>query len=139
MALWGTILIYVTCRAGTSPQHHRFEDTRIPRHVTYAFAKNATIIKNDHFYSMPKGKTKNIDLLFLMANAPVSTQSLPESGSESFVGLTKAMKLAMEELSRKFPEYFVSEEGPTAHCERLHAKSRTRLVACPLSWYQHQQ
>ena len=121
------------------PQHHRFEDTRIPRHVTYAYAKNATIVKNDNFYSMPEGKSKNIDLLFLMANAPVSTHSLPESGSESFVGLTKAMKLAMEELSRKFPEYFVPEEGLAAHCERSHAKSRTRLIACPLSSHQHQQ
>ena len=118
------------------PQHHRFEDPRIPRHVTYAYAKNATIVKNDNFYNMPEGKSKNIDLLFLMANAPVSTQSLPESGSESFVGLTKAMKLAMEELSRKFPEYFVTEEGLI---ERLHAKSRTRLIACPLSSHQHQQ
>ena len=126
------------------PQHHRFKDPRIPRHVTYAYAKSATIVKNDNFYSMQEGKTKNIDLLFLMANAPVSTQSLPESGSESFVGLTKAMELAMEELSRKFPEYFVpeegpTEEGPTAYCERSHAKGRTRLIACPLLWYQHQQ
>ena len=115
------------------PQHHRFEDARIPRHVTYAYAKNATIVKNDNFYIMPEGKTKNIDLLFLMANAPVSTQSLPRSGSESFVGLTIAMKLAMEELSRKFPEYFVPQAELTAHCERSHAKSRTRLVDCPLS------
>ena len=99
------------------PQHHRFENTRIPRHVTYAYARNATIARNDDFYEMPEGKTKTIDLLFLMANAPVPTQSMPEFGSEPFVGLTNAMKLAMEELSRKFPEYFVAEGAPTTHCD----------------------
>jgi hypothetical protein len=53
------------------PQHHRFEDNRIPAHITYAYKKGATIIRNDDFYEMPEGKNKTIDLLFLMANAPV--------------------------------------------------------------------
>ena len=70
------------CLQDNPPQHHRFENTRIPRHVTYAYARNATIARNDDFYEMPEGKTKTIDLLFLIANAPVPTQSIPESGSE---------------------------------------------------------
>ena len=114
------------------PQHHRFEDTRIPRHITYAYARNTTIVQNDDFYEMPKGNTKTIDLLFLMANAPVATQSLPESGSEPYVGLTNAMKLAMEELSRKFPEYFNEEGRPTARYERSHSTRKTRLIVLQL-------
>ena len=114
------------------PQHHRFEDTRIPRHITYAYARDTTIVSNDDFYEMPEGNTKTIDLLFLMANAPVATQSLPESGSEPYVGLTKAMKLAMEELCRKFPEYFAAEGEPETPCTRSHATRTTYLIGCPL-------
>merc|ERR1712224_767758 len=68
------------------PDHHRFKDERIPAHVTYAYKRGATIVRNDDFYEMSEGSNKTIDLLFLMANAPVSTLSLPESGSQSYVG-----------------------------------------------------
>ena len=88
------------------PQHHRFNDSRIPAHVTYAYKQDARIARNDEFYEMPEGATKTIDLLFLMANAPVSTVSLPGSGSAPYVGLATAMKLATEELARKFPGFF---------------------------------
>ena len=72
-------------------------------------------MRNDDFYEMPEGKSKTVDLLFLMANAPVSTQSLPESGSEQYVGLAKAMELATKKLSERFPAFFVGEEMSTNH------------------------
>ena len=74
--------------------------------MTYAYIQDATIVRNDEFYEMPEGVNKKIDLLFLMANAPVTTVSLPGSGSESYVGLAKAMELATKELSEKFPAFF---------------------------------
>ena len=88
------------------PQHHRFNDSRIPAYVTWAYIQDATIVRNDEFYEMPEGANKTIDLLFLMANAPVSTLSLPGSGSEAYAGLANAMKLATEELVRRFPGFF---------------------------------
>ena len=99
------------------PDHHRFNDSRIPAHVTYAYKRGATIVRNDDFYEMPEGANKTIDLLFLMANAPVSTLSLPESGSQAYVGLAKAMELATKELSEKFPAFF-GEGQTTEQCER---------------------
>ncbi len=56
---------------------------------------------------MPKGQTKKVDLLFGIAGAPVATASLPEAGSESYVGLAIGMELAMNELAEKFPSFFV--------------------------------
>ena len=88
------------------PQHHRFNDSRIPSHVTWAYIQDARIVRNDEFYEMPEGVNKTIDLLFLMANAPVPTLSLPGSGSEAYAGLANAMKLATEELVRRFPVFF---------------------------------
>ena len=99
------------------PQHHRFEDKRIPSHVTYAYKQGATIFRNDDFYEMSEGKNKTIDLLFLMANAPVSVMSLPESGSEPYVGLAKAMELATMRLSEKFPAFFGDEGRETKVCK----------------------
>ena len=84
--------------------------------MTYAYKRGATIVRNDDFYEMPEGANKRIDLLFLMANAPVSTLSLPRSGSESYIGLAKVMELATEELSEKFPTFF-GEEQSTKQCE----------------------
>jgi len=95
------------------PRHHRFHDNRIPAHVTYAYKQDARIVRNDEFYEMPEGANKTIDLLFLMANAPVSTVSLPGSGSAPYVGLATAMKLATEELARRFPGFFGQ---PTRYC-----------------------
>ena len=47
-----------------------------------------------------------MDLLFLIASAPVGTLSMPEAGSESYVGLAVALELAMNELAEKFPIFF---------------------------------
>ena len=96
---------------GTPPHHHRFEDTTIPRHITYAYKENVSIIENDAFYTIPQDRSKTIDLLFVMANAPVKTASLPTAGAESYVGIAVAMELAMEELSHKFPSFFPQEEN----------------------------
>ena len=88
------------------PQHHRFDDPdipshkQIPAHITYAYKQGATIARNDQFYALPEGGTKQVDLLFLIVSAPVTTQALPVSGSESYVGAAVAMELAVEELSK---------------------------------------
>ena len=100
--------------AGKPPQHHRFNDSRIPAHVTWAYIPDARIVRNDEFYEMPEGANKTIDLLFLMANAPVPTLSLPRSGSEAYAGLANVMKLATEELSKLFPGLFGES---TQHCK----------------------
>jgi len=94
---------------GHPPEHHRFKDKRIPDHITYAYKRAATIIKNEDFYKLPDNGTYTIDLLFLMSNAPVATASFPEAGSESYVGLANAMELAMDELSTMFPEMLRGE------------------------------
>jgi hypothetical protein len=99
---------------GDPPQHHRFKDNRIPAHMTYAYKEGVTIARNDDFYSLPEGKTKKIDLLFVNANAPVELIALPEDGSAQYVGLAKFVELAMEEISREFPAYFVEEGGPSS-------------------------
>ena len=96
---------------GAPPQHHRFKDPTIPRHITFAYKENATIIDNDAFYTIPKDSSRTIDLLFVMANAPVKTASLVAGGAESYVGIAVAMELAMEELSRRFPSFFPQEES----------------------------
>ena len=96
------------------PEHHRFENKKIPAHVTYAFKKGATIAKNDAFYTLPDGNTKTIDVLFVIANAPVATVSLPQDGSQSYVGLANTMELAMNELYTKFPAFFVEEAEPSS-------------------------
>ena len=95
------------------PQHRRFNDKKIPAHVTYAYKKGATIIENNDFYELPEGGPKKVDLLFLIASAPVKTGSLPEAGSEPYVGLALTMELAMNELSEKFPSFFVEESQPS--------------------------
>ena len=58
---------------------------------------------------MPSSGPKEVDLLFVIANAPVSTVSLPNSGSESYVGLATAMELAMYELFNIYPAFFAQE------------------------------
>ena len=104
---------------GQPPQHNRFDDPnisahkQIPAHITYAYQQGATIVKNDDFYELPEDGPKKIDLLFLIANAPVKTASFPVGGSESYVGLAKAMELAMNELSEHFPAFFVEETDPS--------------------------
>ena len=58
---------------------------------------------------MPPSGSKKVDLLFVIANAPVSTVSLPNSGSESYVGLATAMELAMHELFKLYPAFFAQD------------------------------
>merc|ERR1712072_1066172 len=76
------------------PQHQRFEDPRIPSHTTYAYKQGATIARNDDFYILPEGAVKQIDILFFTANAPVGTVSLPNDGSEPYIGLAQSTELA---------------------------------------------
>ena len=95
------------------PPHRHFADRSIPSHITYAYKKGATIAENNDFYTLPKGETKKADLLFVIAGAPVATASLPEAGSESYVGLAVAMELAMNELAEKFPDFFLKGTRPS--------------------------
>ena len=74
-------------------------------------------MKNDHFYDLPEGANKTIDLLFLIANAPVGTLSLPKHGSEAYIGLATAMELAMNEMSEEFPAFFAKEAEPSGKCK----------------------
>ena len=98
------------------PQHQRFDDEKIPSHITYAYKKGATIAKNDDFYPLPKNQTRQVDVLFVIASAPVKTGSLPEAGSESYVGLAIAMELAINELSERFPAFFTAGKRKTNRC-----------------------
>ena len=95
---------------GQPPPHQRLDNKQIPAHITYAYKRGAKILKNDDFYPFPESGTKEVDLLFIMANAPLQTISLPNLGSESYVGLATAMELTVYELSEKFPEFFQEEE-----------------------------
>ena len=81
----------------------------------FAYKQGATIVKNDDFYALPNGETKTIDLLFLIASAPVATGALPESGSGSYVGLALSMELAMNELAEKFPSFFPENAQPSSN------------------------
>ena len=71
---------------------------------------------NEDFYAMPDSGTKQVDLLFLIASAPVATTAMPETGSGSYVGLALAMELAMDELVDKFPTFFPAESGSPREC-----------------------
>ena len=105
------------------PQQHRFSEPTIPAHVTYAFKKGATIVENKQFYRLPKGfksQIQKVDILFLIANAPVATASLPERGSQSYVGLATEMELAMQTLVEKFPIFF-GEQGEEKSREKAPA------------------
>lgn len=66
---------------------------------------------------MPPNVTKKVNLLFVMANAPVETVSLPVSGSEAFAGLAANMELAMYELFQNFPAFFEQETKPSKRSE----------------------
>ena len=62
---------------------------------------------NDDFYTLPKNNSRKVDLLFLIANAPVETTSLPVTGSESYIGTAVTMEFAMRKLlSEKFQSFF---------------------------------
>lgn len=90
------------------PRQNRFPEAEIPDHVTYAYQEGATIVPNDEFYTLPEDKVgkEKVDILFLIANAPVETASMPETGSQKYTGLATDMKLAMDALLKKFPTYF---------------------------------
>ena len=102
---------------GYPPQHRHFHGKKIPAHITYAYKKGATIAENKDFYTLPNGRTKTVDILFVIASAPVATGSLPEAGSESYAGLAIAMELAINELSEKFPTFFGGKTRPSTGCE----------------------
>ena len=114
------------------PQHQRFDDEKIPSHITYAYKKGATIARNDDFYPLPENQTRQVDVLFVIASAPVKTGSLPEAGSESYVGLAIAMELAMNELSEKFPAFFGDgkreSNGWAMQCRTQHNQTTTQHV-----------
>merc|ERR1712151_1060256 len=84
---------------GEPPVHQRLDNEQIPSHITYAYKKGAKIMRNDDFYPFPESGTKEVDLLFIIANAPVKTGSMANAGSESYVGLASAMELTVYELS----------------------------------------
>ena len=90
------------------PRQNRFPEAQIPDHVTYAYQEGATIVPNDEFYTLPEDKVgkEKVDILFLIANAPVETASMPETGSQKYTGLATDMKLAMDALLKKFPTFF---------------------------------
>ena len=81
--------------------------------------QGATIAENDDFYPLPKNETRKVDILFLIASAPVKTGSLPEAGSESYAGLAIAMELAMNELARKFPTFFATGARDSNRCAMI--------------------
>ena len=105
-----------TYMQGHPPQQQHFQDKRIPAHVTFAHKEGVRIARNDDFYELKNGTTKTVDLLFLIASAPVATGALPEAGSEPYAGLAIAMQLAMEELSREFPPFFDQETKTPNRC-----------------------
>ena len=107
-----------TSTQGHPPPHQRFKNKKIPAHITYAYKEGVNIVKNDDFYPMPSSGSKQVDLLFVIANAPVSTVSLPNSGSESYVGLATAMELAMYELFKIYPAFFEEETKSSKDSER---------------------
>ena len=90
---------------GYPPQQHRFPNPKIPNHVTWAYKRNVTIAENKQFYTLSDGGSKNIDVLFLMANAPVATLSMPEAGSQAYAGMARDMELAMGSLLGMFPSF----------------------------------
>ena len=103
---------------GHPPEHQRFKNSKVPAHITYAYKQGVKIVKNDEFYPMPPSGSKKVDLLFVIANAPVSTVSLPSSGSESYVGLATAMELAMYELFKIYPAFFAQDTKISKACDR---------------------
>ena len=72
---------------GSAPPHYRFENKRVPASITYAYQQHAVIVPNDAFYNLTPNEKRSIDVLFLNANAPVNTVSLPSSGSQAYAGL----------------------------------------------------
>merc|ERR1719174_2903976 len=59
------------------PKQLHFRDKRIPRHVTYAYKRNATIAENKDFYTLPENQKRKVDILFLIANSAVSSAFIP--------------------------------------------------------------
>ena len=50
-----------------------------------------------------------MDLLFVMANAPVGLMPMPVDGSQAYVGLARIMEHAINELHETFPDFFGAE------------------------------
>ena len=96
---------------GAPPQQYRFEDPYVPKHITYAYKKSAKIIRNDDFYYLKDGQDSEIDVLFLILNAPVPTFAHPKEGSLAHVGVAAGMEQAINALQNQFPSFFPDSSG----------------------------
>jgi len=90
---------------GAPPQQYRFEDPYVPKHITYAYKKSAKIVQNDEFYNLD-GQDSEIDVLFLILNAPLATFAHPKEGSIGHVGVAGGMEAAVNALQKLFPSFF---------------------------------
>merc|ERR1719182_284479 len=92
--------------AGAPPQQYRFEDPYVPKHITYAYKKSAKIIRNDEFYALKDGQESEMDVLFLILNAPLATFAHPKEASIGHVGVAGGMEAAVNALQKLFPSFF---------------------------------
>merc|ERR1712048_891845 len=82
---------------------------RVPHTVFFEeYPPRQNRFPDDEFYTLPEDKVgkEKVDILFLIANAPVETASMPETGSQKYTGLATDMNLAMDALLKKFPTFF---------------------------------
>ena len=91
---------------GAPPQQYRFEDPYVPKHITYAYKKSAKIIRNDEFYALKDGQESEMDVLFLILNAPLATFAHPKEASIGHVGVAGGMEAAVNALQKLFPSFF---------------------------------
>ena len=77
----------------------------MPKHITYAYKKSAKIVQNDEFYNLD-GQDSEIDVLFLILNAPLATFAHPKEGSIGHVGVAGGMEAAVNALQKLFPSFF---------------------------------
>ena len=96
---------------GAPPQQYRFEDPYVPKHITYAYKKSAKIIRNDDFYYLKDGQHSEIDVLFLILNAPLTTFAHAQDGSLGHVGAAAGMEQAIYALQNQFPSFFPDKTG----------------------------
>merc|ERR1712032_842501 len=85
---------------------NRFDDDYVPKHITYAYKKSAKIIRNDEFYVLKEGQDSEIDVLFLILNAPLATFAHAHEGSLGHAGAAAGMEQAIKALQTKFPSFF---------------------------------
>merc|ERR1712032_1677093 len=78
-----------------------FEDPYVPKHITYAYKKSAKIIPNDEFYNLD-GHDSEIDVLFVILNAPLARSLTPRKGPSDMW----ARRLAWSKPSRRCKSSF---------------------------------